>query len=260
MKHLSQDDLVLHYYGEGGAGIAMHIAECSECRTNFERLSSMLAAIALPEPPPRGEDYGGEIWRKIRPKLNKRTAAIPWWALPRRWAAVATVAVLIAGAFVAGRYTNRPPAKSPVEATNNGQLPQKVLVVALGDYLDRSEMLLVEVAHANRSEDLDLNTQRRYASELVATNRLYRQTAQRVGDTETEALLDQLERVLLQVEHTPKSATESDLQQLRQQIESGGLLFKVRVAQVQIKSRSKSSSRAGTMQDTSAFQDQKRIL
>jgi len=64
------------------------------------------------------------------------------------------------------------------------------LVVALGDYLDRSEMLLVEVAHADRPEDLDLNAQRRYASELVATNRLYRQTAQRIGDRDTDALLD----------------------------------------------------------------------
>jgi hypothetical protein len=121
-------------------------------------------------------------------------------------------------------------------------------------------MLLVEVAHAVRPEDLDLNTQRQYAHELVATNRLYRQTAQRVGDAGTAALLDQLERVLLQVEHTPQNAKESDLQQLRQQIESGGLLFKVRVAQVQIKSKSKSASRAGTARGTSAFQDQKRML
>jgi len=260
MKHLSQDDLVLHYYGEGGAGAAKHIAECSECQANYEQFSSMLSAITLPEPPPRGEDYGAEVWSKIGPKLKERTTATPWWALPHRWAAVATVAVLIAIAFLAGRYTKRLPARSPVEATNNGQLPQKVLAVALGDYLDRSEMLLVEVAHADRPEDLNLNTQRRYVSELVATNRLYRQTAQRVGDTETEALLDQLERVLLLVEHTPQSATESDVRQLRQQIESGGLLFKVRVAQVQIKSKSKSGSRAGTAQDTSAFQDQKRIL
>lgn len=260
MKHLSQNDLVLHYYGESGVGTAKHIAECSECRANYQEFSSVLSAIILPEPSPRGEDYGSEVWSKIKPQLQERGKAKRWWAVPRRWSAVATVAGLIAVAFLAGRYTNRPPTHSPIQATNNGQLPQRVLVVALGDYLDRSEMLLVEVAHAGRPEDLDLDTQRQYAHELVATNRLYRQTALRVGDVGTAALLDQLERVLLQVEHAPQNVTGSDLQQLRQQIESGGLLFKVRVAQVQIRSKSKSASHADTVQDASAFQDQKRIL
>lgn len=256
MKHLSQDDLILHYYGESGAEMARHIVECAECHKKFEQLSLTLSAIALPEPPSRGEDYGAEVWSRIRPELNERKPAMAWWAVPRRWAPVAAVAVLIAAAFVAGRYTSRPTTGSPAEATNNAQLPQKVLVVALGDYLDRSEMLLVEVAHAKSPGDLDLNAQRHYASELIATNRLYRQTAQRVGDADSDALLDQLERVLLQVEHTPQDATAGDIQQLRQEIESGGVLFKVRVAQVHMKARAKSGNHSGTTHDTSTLRDQ----
>jgi hypothetical protein len=260
MRHLSQDDLVLHYYAEGGEEIAQHIAECPECHANFERLSWTLSAITLPEPPPRGENYGAEVWSGIRPKLTERTTAARWWMLPRRPVAVAAVAVLIVIAYVAGRYSNRPPVNPPLEATNNGQLPQKVLVVALGDYLDRSELLLVEVAHAKRPEDLDLKTQRHYAHELIASNRLYRQTAQRVGDAETGALLDQLERVLLQVEHTPQGATAADIQQLREEIDSGALLFKVRVAQVHMKAEAKSGNRAETVEDPTTLQDQTPIL
>jgi hypothetical protein len=260
MKHLSQDDLILHYYGEGSDGITKHIAKCSECRANFDQLSWTLSAIALPEPPVRGEGYSAEVWSRIRPKLKARTAPTSWLALPRRWAVVASVAVLIAIAFLVGRYTNRPSAKFSVEATDDAQLPQKVLGIALADYYDRSEMLLLEVAHANRPEDLDLNTQRRYASELVATNRLYRQTAQRVGDAETSALLDHLDRVLLQVAHTPQGATAADIQQLRQQIDSGALLFKVRVAQVQIKAQAESGNRARTAEDPATLQDHNPIL
>ena len=256
MKHLSPDDLILHYYGEAGMTTATHLADCAECQKNFEQLSLTLSAIALPEPPPRGEDYGAKIWRTIRPKLNERKTSIAWWAIPHRWTAVAAVAVLIAVAVIAGRYTNRPPAESPAEATNNAQLPQKVLVVALGDYLDRSEMLLVEVAHAKGPGELDLNEQRQYAGELVATNRLYRQTAQRVGDADTDALLDRLERVLLQVEHTPRGATATDVQQLRQEIEAGDVLFKVRVAQVHMKAKAKSGNRSRTAHDTSSLRDQ----
>ena len=256
MKHLSPDDLILHYYGEAGMTTATHLADCAECQKNFEPLSLTLSTIALPEPPPRGEGYGAKVWRTVRPKLNERRTAIAWWAIPHRWAAVAAVAVLIAVAVIAGRYTNRPPAESPAEATNNAQLPQKVLVVALGDYLDRSEMLLVEVAHAKGPGELDLNEQRQYAGELVATNRLYRQTAQRVGDADTDALLDQLERVLLQVEHTPRGATATDVQQLRQEIEAGDVLFKVRVAQVHMKAKAKSGNRSRTAHATSSLRDQ----
>src|SRR6185312_10358691 len=106
--------------------------------------------ISLPEPPLRGENYGAEVWNGIRPKLAERSTAAWWWMFPRRSVAVAAVALLIVMAFVAGRYSKRPPVNPPREATNKGQLPQRVLVVALGDYLDRSEMVVVEVAHANR--------------------------------------------------------------------------------------------------------------
>lgn len=241
MKHLSQSDLIMHYYGESDAAAANHLANCATCNAEFEQIAKLLSAVRLPEPPARDEDYGAEVWRKLRNQLPERVAVTPWWAVPRWWALAATVAVLLAAAFLAGRYTRREPPK-PVEATNNAQLPQRVLVVAMGDYLDRSEMLLVEVAHANRPEDLDLEAQRQYATELVGTNRLYRQTAQRVGDAGTAALLDQLERVLLQLSHTRKGATAADLQELRREIESGGLIFKVRVAEVNLKSESKSGA------------------
>ena len=86
MRHLSQDDLILHYYREAGPGMVKHLADCPECQENFEQLSCMLSAIALPEPPPRGEDYGAEVWGRIRHKLNEGKTAMPWWALSRRWA------------------------------------------------------------------------------------------------------------------------------------------------------------------------------
>jgi plasmid stabilization system protein ParE len=98
-------------------------------------------------------------------------------------------------------------------------------------------MLLVEVAHADSPQDLSGERQR--ALDLVAANRLYRQTAERVGDTGTVAVLDQLERVLLELAHQPESATPADLRELRRQIESGGLLFKVRVVQLNVKDEMK---------------------
>ena len=41
MKHLSEEQIVLHYYGDAddAAGIERHLAGCAECRDEFFCLS-----------------------------------------------------------------------------------------------------------------------------------------------------------------------------------------------------------------------------
>ena len=60
-------------------------------------------------------------------------------------------------------------------------------------------------------------------------NRLLRQSALHMGDTYHAALLDDLERVLLDIANSPADLPADDLGVLQRRIESQGLLFKVRV-------------------------------
>ena len=69
----------------------------------------------------------------------------------------------------------------------------------------------------------------RAAEDLLESNRLYRQTAANTGDVATAALLDDLERVLLEIAHSPSEVSEKQLDELRKQIEDRGILFKVKV-------------------------------
>ncbi len=55
MKHLSEEQIVLHYYGdaEDSASAAQHMNECAACREEFERVQAMLRQIEpieVPEP------------------------------------------------------------------------------------------------------------------------------------------------------------------------------------------------------------------
>ena len=55
MKHLGEEQIVLHYYGdaEDNAAVAQHISECPACRREFERVQAMLRQIEpieVPEP------------------------------------------------------------------------------------------------------------------------------------------------------------------------------------------------------------------
>jgi hypothetical protein len=63
----------------------------------------------------------------------------------------------------------------------------------------------------------------------LGANRLLRQTAARLGDYADAALLDELERVLLDVANSPLHSSPAEVERVQQRIEQQGLLFRVRV-------------------------------
>jgi hypothetical protein len=113
---------------------------------------------------------------------------------------------------------------------------QRVLLNVIGDHLDRSQVLLAELVNASPG-NLDLGNERVRARDLLGENRLLRQTAARIGDVSDAALLDELERVLLDVANSPSNASSADLEMLQRRIESEGLLFKVRIVDANIREK-----------------------
>jgi hypothetical protein len=71
----------------------------------------------------------------------------------------------------------------------------------------------------------------------VTSGRLYREAAVRSGDTALAAVLEELERVLVEVAAGPAALQPADLEKLQQRIDSRGLLFKVRVVGTQLRER-----------------------
>ncbi len=227
MKHLEQEQLVAHYYGEGGKDVANHLADCYDCRTEFANIQRTLAAVTPPDVPARGPEYGAEVWNRVRAHLPEPELKTSWWRMPQRWAAVGAMAALIVVAFFVGRHTG--PNTTPTATNNPPQqvVRERVLMVALDSHLEQSQTVLLEVAHAANAKDVDVV--RDEAEELVGDNRLYRQAAMNIGDRKTADVLDQLERVLLEIAHSSPDEGKAQIEQLRHQIESQGLLFKVQV-------------------------------
>ena len=145
-----------------------------------------------------------------------------WW--------LAAAAVLLAATFVAGRLSTRFDTRPP-----EAEVRERILLVALGEHLDRSEVLLLEVANAEQPEVAnaeDGDDGRSAARELLRESRLYRQTAHQMGDVATGDVLDELERLLLDVAH---GTTPTDT--LRTRIEQQDVLFKIRLLQTSVKAR-----------------------
>ena len=85
------------------------------------------------------------------------------------------MAALLTLAFLAGRYY--PEQKVAPQIARDAHAPERVLLVAMGDYLDRSQMVLVELANANTKGPLDISSEQERVHELISETRLYRQTA-----------------------------------------------------------------------------------
>jgi len=220
-RHPSAEDLLLHCY-EPDAAVEAHAATCEACRASLVENRAFLALLTKSEPPvpERPEVYGRALAARLAPRLTPRgrfLSRLQELFAPRRLALAGGLLALVAVAFLAGR---RWPAEGGIPAAAR----ERILLVAVGDHLDRSQLVLLELLN---SQDEPASAPAR-AAQLVSESRLYRQAALRSGDRAVASVLDDLERLLLDVSHaSPLSSDERDA--LRRRIEKSGVLFKVRI-------------------------------
>lgn len=248
MNHLNEEQLVLYYYGEAAEtkGVEEHLGGCESCRVSYQTLQRVLNSVDSFPVPERGADYEARVWQALERQLPRRRSFASRWLTWKPLAAVASMAVLIVAAFLAGRTSQKPhPGQTTVADTS--QVRERVLLVAVGDHLERSQMILVELANAGApaTGHLDISYEQRAAADLLEANRLYRQTAASTGDVGTATLLEDLERVLLEIAHSPAEVSAGQLEDLRQQIEDRGILFKVKVFGSQVEQREAAPAAAG---------------
>jgi hypothetical protein len=242
MQHLTEEQLVSHYYHDGDAPFAVeHLAACDECRAQFDTLCSVLTLVDQLDIPERGDAYGDEVWTRLRWKLgsNRRRSVYGWMSI-----AAALVVAFIGGILwhartlqtVTPRTIVAHAAPTPAEqpAAIGSASKDRLLLVVVSDHLDSSERMLLEISNADAKHPLDVASQSKRAGELVASNRIYRQTATRRGETRIASLLSDLEPVLVELSHAGSTLSPDEIAALQKRIDSKGLLFKVRVVSAQV--------------------------
>ena len=261
MKSWHDEDLVMYRYGEHPDADALRRAlasdpELAKRLAEIVRTLELAASVPVAEPP---AGYEESVWRRVRPEIHQQEAA-PRTATARsaselfarllgggsvwRFAALAaTLAVAIAGAFLAGKASVR----IDPEREADGALPpaafsaeerERLLLASVTGHLGSSSLLLTDLANAPAATAV--GEERAWAETLLASNRLYRQAAQRAGQRRIMMLLDELEPVLLELAHAPEGATVNDLQQ---QLEERDLLFRVRVLATRLETGSAEKTR-----------------
>ena len=243
MTHMTEEQLIAYRDGETGGReeMAGHLNECERCRQELARIEAVFAALdAMPVPDP-GEGFEQRMWQRIAQRLAEKR--LRWWQTlfaPRHVLAFGTVAALVLLAFLAGRYTRK---TEPVgTAADAAKVRERVLVVAVGDHLGRSEMVLMELANAEPAKGqklMNISAEQKRAEDLVEENRLYRQTALRDGDALMASTLGELEPILLDIANSPDEITPAQFEAIQKRIAAKGILLKVRVVHQDLRERQK---------------------
>jgi hypothetical protein len=262
MNHMTEEELIAYRDGESRSreSFASHLKDCLECRREMDRIEAVFAALdAMPIPDP-GADYSARVWQQLAPRLPEKRAS--WWQAllqPRRLVLAGALAAIVLLAFYAGRVTkDNPPAPA---VADNGKVRERVLVVAVGDHLGRSEMILMELANAEPEKGqklVNISSEQKRAENLLEENRLYRQTALRDGDTLMASTLDELERVLLDIANSPGEVTPAQFESIQKRIADKGILLKVRVVNQELHQKRDSTVEAPP-QTNSAATERNRI-
>ena len=257
--HISDEDLLLDYYGEATpeqrAVMRAHVETCAECQALDRELRAVLALVdsePLPDAPP---GFEREMWARLEPvvsgfsrtnrvrlkadttKADTTKADTAWSFEFPRWALAASVAALAVGSFALGRVWDTPTTSPGVSTANVHELSERMLRSEVEEHLERSQRVFVELVNADDSAPVLLASDRERAADLVAAGRLYRRSAEEMGDADTRDLLEDVERVLVEIANGPEVESSNDLSEVRARITDQDLIFRLRVMTAEMQAR-----------------------
>lgn len=234
--HLSEEELIGYQLGEmaESAAMARHLEQCALCSEMAESIAETLRVFSA-DPVPEADVE--QAWQRLRGSLPLLSASsgqpakrrwMAGWRKPLAWTTGAALAACLSGLSVV-RLARAPGVLPGLSKT--AKLPAGPLTVyprdeELAAHLGDAERLLTELDHS--AGPLDAGARER-AAQLMLTNALYVQRAQREGDMAQASVLEELGRTLTTLEHEPAKPNKS--WDVRMEMNTGGLLLDIRILQ-----------------------------
>jgi len=230
MSHLTDEQLIEHYLAEGANRVVVetHLRICSRCEQAYEEISNAMA-VRAPEPPARERGYGERVWQSIQAPLRpyppaQKPSYFSWFRLGLAGACLLALFLAFAGGSLWERLH-----RHSTDMAGSAQQKQRVVLLILGDHLDRSERLLVQLSNAGEDTGVLDESLQNEARQLLPDNRLYRQAIDSESDPIMTAALDHLERVLLEVANSPERLDSAEITRIELGLNTDSLLFQIRV-------------------------------
>ena len=148
------------------------------------------------------------------------------------------MAAAIVLAFYVGR-AGRQESLAPTSAGTGALVAarERVLDAEVEEHFERSQRVLTDLVNIDPATPVVLASDQQRAADLVAAGRVYRRTADALGETATSELLEDLERVLLDVANGSPDPTADEIDSWRQRIDQQDLVFRLRVVGAELRRR-----------------------
>jgi hypothetical protein len=243
------------------ATVETHLSSCKECTDEFKALNETLSLFPAPTRMP-SEERTEEFWHSFassiiakataRKRITKNPFAevVDWieeiLLLRPRYAYAVGASITVALASLAfwtfitptqrelsdDRQHGKPLGHVSQLATYGETIDEQsgIPVQRVNQYFRKSKTLLVGLANMkmNNAEPLDFSTERRVSRDLVREARyLKRQPL----DVRSRHLMNDLERILIELENIEEQNDLSNVEIIRGGIHQENLLFKIRMAE-----------------------------
>jgi len=258
--HLADEDIVLDYYGELDAAdrdrVRAHLAWCGGCQHADRDVRATLRLVDVtpaPEPP---ESFEREMWARIEPQLRLSPPARSWTArltallpvTPALWPRLAwgggVAAAMVLAFFVGRAGRSGAPDSAAVRPAAFHAARERVLDAEVGDHFERSQRVLTDLVNIDPATPVVLASDQQRAADLVVAGRVYRRTADALGERATSELLEDLERVLLDVANGSQDPTAREIESWRERIDQQDLVFRLRVVGAELRRRQQTATPA----------------
>ena len=243
-----QEMMVEALYGELNAAdqaiFDAHLTSCDACATQYQGLQSTLQIMDQRELPEVHPGYWAGYWSRLEERLaNSRgnvvihdfiekisAKIIP--IRPQLLSAAAALMLVVTGVFI-GRST------APAVATTQPAVAQATMfdevAVAefnslLSSYVNKSRMLLMGFDNFDEEDDpevFDLNHQQRIAKSVVRQGRELLNHRVAMEDQHIRAMVNQIERVLLQLANSDMDDLGLTVQLVQDGMETNSIMLKL---------------------------------
>lgn len=256
MKHWTDEELVLYYYGELDESSAQQLRDALasnvDLRTRVEAIEQFLDHTISHDIPPPDRHFNQRIMAGIYREHAKgdQTHATP---LRSRWreafnvgmrglawrkafASSLLVVAVTASVFYLGRWSAEPDVISNPDYTAQSadqfdtQTSQRVLYAGMRAHMEHSQRLLTRVSNADPDLQHNSADRQQVIDELIGFNRLYRRLAEQAGDHPLAQVLEQNEALLIELNNVAPGSSSQTWRSLEQRVNQSDLVFKLKVA------------------------------
>jgi len=255
MKAHRRIRLLLYDFARGGLEssgqdeVQRHLAGCPSCREELDGLRWTLSHFPEVRSDPAADcppEFWNELLDAVDHHLPPPSVRVPWSVrcvafidditgpALRPSLALGAVILLVTSGIATWQLFRHEPSPTAVETAAKTVSPAAIRSTPadtrVQNYLRKSRILLVGIANMPAAQDahLDLKPEREASRALVREARYLRQQA---IDPRSERLIEDMEKVLIELSNIKEQSEIPELEIIRGGIERENLLFKIRITE-----------------------------